>query len=256
MASPAARPKSSAGPFPTLQWERSLFATGVRILAAVDEVGRGAIAGPACVGVAVVGEQVQSAPSGLQDSKLLSPAKRAKLAPELWQWPGAAAVGYAQAQEIDRAGISGALQLAAFRAFAQVLARFPQLVPELILLDGSHDWLTPKYPNPSPAGMKPLFAFGSADAAFPPVLTRVKADQSCSTVAAAGVIAKVARDATLVELAAVYPGYGWERNKGYGTSAHWAALDRLGITPEHRSSWNFGRNYPQAQKSASCPQAD
>ena len=72
-----------------------------------------------------------------------------------------------------------------------------------------------------------------------PVVTRVKADLTCTSVAAASVLAKVARDAVMVDLARAHPGYGWEENKGYGTAAHLEALRRLGPTPQHRVSWNL-----------------
>ncbi len=124
-------------PVPTLRLERQLLRDGVRVLAGMDEVGRGALGGPVSVGVVLVDLTVRSAPVGLRDSKLLTPDARAALAPRIRRWVRGHAVGHASAAEIDARGIIAALRLAGERA----LAALP-LQPDLVLLDGSHNWLT------------------------------------------------------------------------------------------------------------------
>jgi ribonuclease HII len=192
----------------------------------MDEVGRGAPAGPVHVGVVVIDATVARSLRGIRDSKLLAPASREALVPAVHRWAVDWAVGSASAAEVDGSGLSGALRLAGQRALARLDVR-----PDLVLLDGGHDWLTP----PQEAG-RPRPAPGDPS---PPVRTRVRADRTCASVAAASVLAKVARDAVMVELAGSFPGYGWEENKGYGTPAHLDALRRLGPTPHHRVTWRL-----------------
>lgn len=209
-------------PVPSLRLERSLLREGCVLLAAIDEVGRGALAGPASVGVVLVDASVRTAPCGVRDSKLLTPAAREALVPRIKRWARGHAVGHAGADEVDALGILGALRLAANRA----LARLPE-APDLVLLDGNHDWLT----DPMSGG---LFAATTA-----PVRTKVKADQSCSSVAAASVLAKVERDAMMVTLHEQHPEYGWAGNKGYSAPEHVAALLARGPCVHHRRSWRL-----------------
>ncbi len=210
---------------PTLRYERELLRTGLRWLAAVDEVGRGSLAGPVTVGVVLVDLSVRTAPAGLRDSKLLTPAHREQLAPRLRRWAPAWAVGHASAAEIDAIGILRALRLAGARAFADLPER-----ADLVLLDGSYDWIS----RPEPT------LFDEPDDAAPiPVRTRVKADLRCASVAAASVLAKTTRDALMVELARDHPRYGWELNKGYASPEHRQALLELGPCEHHRRSWNL-----------------
>ena len=108
---------------------------------------------------------------------------------------------------------------------------FERVSPSVVLLDGKRDWLNAQPPH--------LVDVEFAFVAVPPVVTRVKADRYCASVAAASVLAKVRRDSLLDELAQRYPGYGWEHNKGYVTAAHREAIARMGLTPEHRRSWNL-----------------
>jgi ribonuclease HII len=225
---------------------------GHRMVAAIDEVGRGALAGPVTVGVVVVDADTPSAPVGVRDSKLLTPEARSKIAPRLRRWAPMYAVGHASAQEIDRIGIIAALRLAACRALGSLPVQ-----PDCALLDGSHNWLS--IPVPLPVRDEPAlfeldvvlepFAFGPAvgsglaevRAEIVPgtVVTQIKADMRCAAVAAASVLAKVERDAIMVELAQRHPGYGWELNKGYSAPEHIAALRRLGPSDLHRLSWNL-----------------
>ncbi|WP_258802468.1 ribonuclease HII [Pseudarthrobacter sp. NS4] len=216
---------------PTLRHERSFKAQGVRYLAGVDEVGRGALAGPVSVGIAVVDLERQKPLAGVRDSKLLAPAERERLEPLVRRWSVASAVGHAAAQEIDALGIIAALRLAGTRAWRDVLAG--GVTPDMVLLDGSHNWL-------SPAGQPSLFdAPVLEEACDAPVHTKVKADMQCLSVAAASVIAKVERDRTMRELHAEYPDFGWDINKGYATALHRDVLRAAGPTPYHRVSWRL-----------------
>jgi ribonuclease HII len=212
---------------PTLRHERSFKAQGVRYLAGVDEVGRGALAGPVSVGIAVVDLERQKSLAGVRDSKLLTPAERERLEPLVRRWSVASAVGHASAEEIDALGIIAALRLAGTRAWRD------GVIPDMVLLDGSHNWL-------SPAGQPSLFDPPVLDVACDaPVHTKVKADMQCLSVAAASVIAKVERDRTMRELHVEYPDFGWDINKGYATALHREVLRAAGPTPYHRVSWRL-----------------
>lgn len=222
---------------PTLRVERALLRAGHARIACVDEVGRGALAGPVSVGVTVLDLDVRSAPTGLRDSKLLTPRARLDLLPRLRRWPLAWAVGHAQAEEIDAVGIIAALRVAAARA----MAALPDPV-EVALLDGSHDWLSvPDQPAALFPDPRALAAAQLADHRVLPsrVVTRVRADLTCAGVAAASVLAKCERDARMVELSCAHPEYGWAHNKGYAAPEHLDALRRLGPCGLHRRSWNI-----------------
>jgi ribonuclease HII len=220
---------------PTLRTERALLGEGARLVGGMDEVGRGALAGPVSVGLVVVDTGTRTAPRGLTDSKLLSPAAREALVEPLRHWAVTWAVGHAGPAEIDAHGIVAALRLAGRRALSQVRRSLGDV--DVVLLDGSHDWLSrPQRDLFEAAALDP----GSGlDAPEPGVRTLVKADLQCSSVAAASVLAKVERDGLLTRLAAQYPHYAWDQNKGYSAPAHLDALRRLGPTPQHRRSWNL-----------------
>lgn len=215
---------------PTLRVERQLMRDGAAVVCGVDEVGRGALGGPVTVGMVAIDARVSRSPAGVRDSKLLSPAAREALEPRIRRWARAHAVGHATAAEIDEIGIIAALRRAALRAWAQL-----SVPADVILLDGSHDWLTPP-------GQGSLLEPDDTDAlasGLPPVVTRVKADLTCTTVAAASVLAKTERDRVMVSLAADHPEYGWAQNKGYASPDHLAALGHRGPCPEHRRSWRL-----------------
>ncbi|MFX4294582.1 ribonuclease HII [Streptomyces bohaiensis] len=196
---------------PTHTVERSLRATtGARTVAGVDEVGRGAWAGPVTVCAAVTG--LRRPPEGLTDSKLLTVNRRTALAAELADWVTAFGLGHASPQEIDTLGMTAALRLAAVRA----LEALPQR-PDAVILDGKHDYLGRPWQ----------------------VRTVIKGDQSCVSVAAASVIAKVHRDAHLAELGARHPEFGFEGNAGYPAPIHRQALEEHGPTEHHRMSWAY-----------------
>lgn len=192
----------------------------------MDEVGRGAPAGPVHVGLVVLDPTTTGRPpSGVRDSKLLTALARRRLVPGIEAWAAAYAVGSASPAEVDALGVNDALRLAGLRALGQI-----DEPPDVVILDGSYDWLSPGVPTEVGTAV----ANRGTD-----VVTRVKADLSCTSVAAASILAKVARDTVMVGLAAEYPGYGWEANKGYSTEAHLTAMRTLGLTPHHRHSWRL-----------------
>jgi ribonuclease HII len=219
------RPKPSGKP--SLRVERALLREGHTWIAAMDEVGRGALAGPVSVGVVLVDASVGTVPQGVRDSKLLLPHVRERLVPRIRRWAPAYAVGHAGPDEVDAMGIMAALRQAGRRALAQLPA-----VPDLVLLDGNHDWLT----DPQGDG---LFAFIEGAPVSPPVRTMIKADMRCSSVAAASVLAKVERDGIMTGLAPEFPVYAWADNKGYSAPEHVEALRTHGPSPHHRTTWRL-----------------
>jgi ribonuclease HII len=179
-----------------------------QVVAGVDEVGRGAWAGPVVAGAVILPPGVTL--EGLNDSKLLTPLARRRLDREVRAAAVAVGLGWVSAAEVDLRGLSWAVQMSGLRALAGLEMEF-----DLVMLDGKHNYLADHHP----------------------ARTLVKADQLVVPVAAASVVAKVARDRYLERLAGRYPGYGFERHKGYGTRAHAAALAELGACEEHRRSW-------------------
>ncbi len=223
--------RSRGSTSPSLRVERTLQRAGFGLLIGMDEVGRGALAGPVTVGVVAIDATCRSAPAGVKDSKLLSPAARSAMVPRLRRWALAWGVGHASPAEIDAFGIMNGLRMAGERALAQA-----GVSPDLILLDGNHDWLS----DPHRLG---LFALLDHDTPPPPpVRTMIKADLTCSSVAAASVLAKVTRDQIMVDLAPEHPAYQWEVNKGYAAPEHTAALREHGPSRHHRRSWNITGN--------------
>ncbi|WP_369824649.1 ribonuclease HII [Cellulosimicrobium sp. CUA-896] len=221
---------------PDLRQERALLRGGARVVAGMDEVGRGALAGPVSVGVVVVDLTTRPCPPGLTDSKLLTAAAREALVPLARSWCLAWAVGHAGPAEIDAHGIVGALRLAGRRALAQVRRTVGDV--DAVLLDGKHDWLS------RPAAVDLFEAFdldphGDDRLLEPHVRTLVKADLQCASVAAASVLAKTERDGLMTNLARQYSAFGWDQNKGYGAANHVAALREHGPTPQHRRSWRL-----------------
>ncbi len=205
-----------ARPVPTLDTERELFASGVRIVAGMDEVGRGAIAGPVMIGVVAVDANVVTVPEGLADSKLMTAKRREAMVPTVHEWAVAYATGSATAAEVDKFGIMAAMSLAGSRALAALGVK-----PDIIILDGNTSFLKEEQDGPR-------------------IITQVKADQNCACVSAASVIAKVERDALMTELHEQFPHYGWNGNKGYGAAVHTDAIKTHGVTDLHRKSWNLG----------------
>ncbi len=240
---------------PTRRVERGLLRAGHSLVAGVDEVGRGALAGPVSVGVVVVDAATRAAPPGLRDSKLLTPAAREALCAPIRRWALAGAVGHASAAEIDAVGIVAALRMAATRALAELAAAGAR--PTAVILDGSHNWLaapaqrplfggdgtTGITADPPPGGAAELEPAPESelvtDLAEPTVHVRVKADRTCAVVAAASVLAKCERDALMTALDLEHAPYGWAVNKGYAVPEHLAALRALGPSPLHRVSWRL-----------------
>lgn len=211
-------PSSATSKDPTLDFELSCFAGGAELVIGLDEVGRGAIAGPVAVGAHAVLAGVSEFPEGLRDSKLLSEKKREAIAPLVTEW-GTGAVGFATAAEIDERGITAMLGESARRALLELHAAGVAVDRALIILDGSHDWLSPVLRTPLN------------------IITRVGADRECASVSAASVRAKVARDAVMREAHDAHPHYAWASNKGYGAAAHYAGISEHGLTELHRKTW-------------------
>ncbi|NKX43256.1 ribonuclease HII [Roseicyclus persicicus] len=182
------------------------IALGGRV-AGVDEAGRGPLAGP--VAAAAVVLDPARLPPGLNDSKALTARRRAALF-DLIHETAEVSLAWASVEEIDRLNIRAASLLAMRRA-VEGLAR----VPDAALIDG----------NACPEGL-PCRG-----------VTLVKGDALSLSVAAASIVAKVARDRVMAELARAFPGYGWEVNQGYPTAEHRAALQDMGVTPHHRRSF-------------------
>jgi len=180
---------------------------GAALICGVDEAGRGPWAGPV-VAAAVVLDR-GAVPAGLDDSKKLSRRRREALFDAI-RAAAAVGVGIAAMAEIDALNILRANDLAMRRAVAAL-----DPLPALALVDGN------RVPPELPCRAEAL----------------VGGDARSLSVAAASIVAKVTRDSIMAELAAAHPGYGWERNQGYGTAEHRAALIRLGVTSHHRRSF-------------------
>ena len=210
-----------------LAFERPLIARG-EIVVGLDEVGRGALAGPLTVGAVVLCE-ILDPPAALTDSKLLTALRREELQVPIKQWASAWSLGSVSSQEIDEWGLRLALAVAATRAVQGL-----DVTPTHALIDGSFNLLD------APADVK----FGSS---APPELlfskmahtTIVKGDQKSATIAGASVLAKVSRDAFMTQLSDEFPAYEWAGNKGYGAPGHLKALSQVGPTAYHRTSWNL-----------------
>lgn len=203
---------------PTLDVERELFESGATCIVGVDEVGRGAIAGPVVVGVSLI-RAVTDFPVGLRDSKLISAKRREALVDPVREWAVATEVGEASAIEIDEFGIVASLTRAGERAFAKLAMAGHDLAGGVVLLDGTHNWLK--------GGLLPPLD----------IRVRAKADRDCAVVAAASVVAKVYRDNLMVVAAGEADTFGWASNKGYGSEGHFDAIRAHGATPFHRTTW-------------------
>lgn len=187
--------------------EEGLYSETVASIAGVDEAGRGPLAGPVCAAAVILPRGLVI--EGLNDSKKLSDKRRRELMPIIKQEALAYGIAFASEQEIDEINILQATFLAMKRALSQLEGR-----ADFALIDGNR----------------------AADFGLP-VQTVVKGDSLSANIAAASILAKVTRDDLMLELAKEYPGYGFEIHKGYGTKAHYEAIDRLGISPIHRKSF-------------------
>ncbi|MDI3316471.1 MAG: ribonuclease HII [Bacillota bacterium] len=198
---------------PDLVREARWWTLGLRRVAGVDEVGRGPLAGPVTAAAVVLPPWVDpGCLQGVDDSKRLSAPARRRLLPRILEVAVAWAVGEASVEEIDRLHIRRATFLAMERAVRALPVR-----AEAVLVDG---------PNPPPLGLPEMR-----------VEAVVGGDHLSLSIAAASVVAKVMRDMQMEEWDRLCPGYGWARNKGYGTASHRRAIARLGPSPLHRRSF-------------------
>ncbi|HEU4320900.1 MAG TPA: ribonuclease HII [Acidimicrobiia bacterium] len=192
---------------PGLTVERELWAGDVSIVVGVDEVGRGAWAGPISVGAAVVPRERRV--YKIRDSKMLTEPEREAMFDRIAGWCEAWAVGHASAEECDEMGMSDAQKLAARRALDSL-----GVTPDQVLVDGNWDFV---------GGARRI----------------VRGDRTSLSIAAASILAKVTRDRIMRALAPQYPGYNFEANKGYPCPTHKANLQALGPSAIHRRSWVF-----------------
>lgn len=219
-----------------LEFERALLVRG-EVVVGIDEVGRGALAGPMTVGAVVVCADV-APPEGLNDSKLLTPAQRSSLVEPLDRWASAWSLGSVTSREIDEWGLRLALAVAATRALNGLSTS-----PTHALIDGSFNLLRSPLDVRLGASAPPPLLYDAL-----PVTTIVKGDQRCATIAAAAVLAKVHRDALMVALHEQFHEYEWARNKGYGAPEHLEALRRRGASEHHRTSWNLPQKTPSTAR--------
>ena len=213
MAAPA-RIKVTRSTVPGLRTERALWDGGVDVVVGIDEVGRGAWAGPLTVGVAVLPKDKRV--YKVRDSKLLTEVERERLFDRITGWCVAWGVGHAGQPECDDLGMSAAQRLAARRALEQM-----GLQPGAYLIDGRWDFV----------------GRGNTQRI-------VKGDATCLSIAAASILAKVTRDRLMREEAEHFPAYDFDRNKGYPCPRHKAALQAWGPTSIHRRSWVFMDHLP------------
>lgn len=194
---------------PTLEFEKSLWDSHLERIGGIDEAGRGAWAGPVSAAMVIlpVDPWLTRKLDGVRDSKEMSPAARAAWEPRIKACALAWGVGFASAEEIDTIGILPATRLAATRALVH-------LSPDYLLTD--------------------YLIFREISL---PQTALVKGDQRSLSIAAASVLAKTARDDVMRQLDRSYPGYGFERHKGYGTRQHQEAIARLGLCEIHRKSF-------------------
>lgn len=194
---------------PDLSEEKALWGCGAEVVVGVDEVGRGAWAGPVSVGAVVL--PADRRVYKVRDSKLLTEPEREGLFDRVASWCRSWAVGHATADECDRLGMSAAQRLAAERAIDRL-----DLQPDAVLVDGSWDFV-----------------------GHPFTRTLVGGDATCLSVAAASILAKVTRDRLMRSEAEHYPHWGFDGNKGYPGPRHRAALQWYGPSAIHRLSWVF-----------------
>ncbi|MEI8126392.1 MAG: ribonuclease HII [Actinomycetota bacterium] len=192
----------------------------------LDEVGRGAVAGPLTVGAVAI-NSVTEFPRGINDSKKLSARQRERLVLPIQEWCVAWSLGSSSPQEIDEWGIAASLTLAAHRALLGLA-----VVPACALLDGNINFLRSD---------RTLTELAPVDFHYSrlPVRTVVRGDQNSVTIAAASILAKVYRDAEMVKLAEKAPEFGFSGNKGYLSRDHVTALEAHGVSIWHRRSWSI-----------------
>ncbi len=224
---------SSKRSLPTLLVEDSLWEEGKECVGGLDEVGRGAWAGPVSVGITVVhrGSTIETLPAWLRDSKLLSEKRRELIFDDVARWCKDWAVGHAQADECDELGMSMALSVAARRALVALKVR-----PDALIVDGPYNLLHP----PRMTTDQEEIVAKLAPAVIPATVHPIRgADAQCASVAAASVLAKVVRDRLMRVENVSFPQYGFDQNKGYPSPSHKIALRGYGLSGIHRRSWSF-----------------
>jgi ribonuclease HII len=194
---------------PGLRVERGLWNENHQVVAGVDEVGRGAWAGPISVGAAVVPRDRRV--YKIRDSKMLTESEREAMFDRIADWCESWAVGHASPAECDRLGMSEAQRLAARRALGAL-----DVAPDRVLIDGNWDFVGGGHTH-----------------------TIIGGDATSLTIAAASILAKVTRDRMMRSMAPEFPGFDFDRNKGYPGPRHRAALAAMGPTRIHRRSWVF-----------------
>lgn len=199
------------GKAPTRRIEQELWSAGFDTIVGIDEVGRGAWAGPLMVGAAVLPRDRRVL--GVRDSKLLAEPERERLFDRIADWCTAWSVGSASQEECDELGMADAQRLACRRALAGL-----DVEPDVAVSDGKWDFVSPLVRR---------------------VEMRVKADRDCLSVAAASILAKVVRDREMRRLAETYPLWSFDSNKGYPCPVHRAALQGFGPSAIHRRTWVF-----------------
>jgi ribonuclease HII len=189
------------------RFEREAWHEGARLICGVDEVGRGPLAGPVTASAVIIARPLNL--EHLDDSKVVTALRRIALEPQIRERAAAVAIGWADESEIDSLNILGATRLAMRRAIDGT-----GMAPCRVFVDGA----------PLP------------DCAYPQ-RALIDGDALSAAIAAASIVAKVARDAFMLELDCLYPGYGFAHNKGYATADHLEAISRLGPCPAHRRSF-------------------
>ena len=218
---PGPRIKLTKKRAPTLAVEHELWAEGHDVIVGIDEVGRGAWAGPLAIGAAVLpqGKRV----NGVRDSKMLTEREREALFDRVGSWCRGWAIGYVSHDECDAIGMSAAQTLAAVRALDGLRAQ--GLEPDRVLIDGNWDFLGDNVKAGS-------------------VIRLIKGDATCLSISAASVLAKVSRDRLMRADDASFPGFNFAETKGYPCPKHKTALQAYGPTSIHRRSWAFMDNLP------------
>ena len=220
-----------------LDLEKNLFSKGANLVAGMDEVGRGCLAGPVYVGITVLNKELaidELLPEGLTDSKELTKDQRETLLPKVKSWVLEHSIGQASNSEIDEIGLTRALRRAGRRALNSLKNK-----PDYLILDGKHNWLMPE--KETLDIFEEVVDDGPISANLK-IINLIKADLICSSVAAASIVAKVARDQVMDDLSKEFPDYSWHENKGYAAAEHLLAIKRFGPTKYHRISWKTFQN--------------
>jgi ribonuclease HII len=199
---------------PTFSIEKELLREGCSVIAGIDEAGRGALAGPLCVGIVIYDmsfiSSVDGCISGIDDSKRLTHRRRVSALEIIAKSALLSSSIFISHRTIDRLNINGATELALNRLLESI-----SIKPDIVLLDGNYSFQSPV-----------------------PIRSIVKGDAKSISIASASIVAKVRRDLLLDAFEELYPGYNFRRNKGYGTRQHMQAIFEAGYSPVHRKSYD------------------